>query len=741
MQLKRYLGSLLFVFLLSLSIAMGSATGVLFVYNSDLPQVTSLEDYRPSLITEVYADDGQVIGSFALERRIVVTWDQIPQVVKDAVISVEDQNFYEHWGIDFYGIARAGLKNLVAGRVVEGGSTLTQQLSKNLFLTPERSFRRKIQEAMLSIQIERFYTKQQILTLYCNLHFMGHGQYGFAAAAEYYFNKEIKDLNIEEAALLAALPRSPINYSPITHPDRALMRRNYAIDRMVAEKTITVAQGEEAKSHPIQLAPKKRPDELAPYFVEELRRYLERTYGTFAVHEGGLKVYSTLNVSMQRAANAAVGQGLRDYDKRHGWRGAERNLLNENEAVTDLSAVELPDWKLPIRTNDIVPGVVLDLTDTGATVKIGNYQAQLAPADIAWTHAKSASDILNRGDVVLFMIRSMSSADRKVEVTLEQKPKVQGALVAIEPKTGEIKAMVGGYDFDESKFNRATQALRQTGSSFKPFVYAAAVDNGLRPDDLIVDAPVSFGSYSPGNYDGKYKGTIPIRVAFAQSRNIPAVKTLAKLGVQNLIPYVRRFGITSKIEPVLPIALGAADVALLEMVSAYSTFPNDGVRVEPQLIRRVTDYDGNVLEENLSKLHDVIPAETARIMVDLMQEPVRGQGGTAVKAQELKRPVAGKTGTTNDFTDAWFIGYTPSLVAGVWVGFDEKVTLGDKETGGRSALPMWIELMQHVYKDKPVEQFETNPVLSTAAPEAAAPDSPAVIASSPPVPQTKRQEQ
>ena len=741
MQLKRYLGSLLFVFLLSLSIAMGSATGVLFVYNSDLPQVTSLEDYRPSLITEVYADDGQVIGSFALERRIVVTWDQIPQVVKDAVISVEDQNFYEHWGIDFYGIARAGLKNLVAGRVVEGGSTLTQQLSKNLFLTPERSFRRKIQEAMLSIQIERFYTKQQILTLYCNLHFMGHGQYGFAAAAEYYFNKEIKDLNIEEAALLAALPRSPINYSPITHPDRALMRRNYAIDRMVAEKTITVAQGEEAKSHPIQLAPKKRPDELAPYFVEELRRYLERTYGTFAVHEGGLKVYSTLNVSMQRAANAAVGQGLRDYDKRHGWRGAERNLLNENEAVTDLSAVELPDWKLPIRTNDIVPGVVLDLTDTGATVKIGNYQAQLAPADIAWTHAKSASDILNRGDVVLFMIRSMSSADRKVEVTLEQKPKVQGALVAIEPKTGEIKAMVGGYDFDESKFNRATQALRQTGSSFKPFVYAAAVDNGLRPDDLIVDAPVSFGSYSPGNYDGKYKGTIPIRVAFAQSRNIPAVKTLAKLGVQNLIPYVRRFGITSKIEPVLPIALGAADVVLLEMVSAYSTFPNDGVRAEPQLIRRVTDYDGNVLEENLSKLHDVIPAETARIMVDLMQEPVRGQGGTAVKAQELKRPVAGKTGTTNDFTDAWFIGYTPSLVAGVWVGFDEKVTLGDKETGGRSALPMWIELMQHVYKDKPVEQFETNPVLSTAAPEAAAPDSPAVIASSPPVPQTKRQEQ
>src|SRR5215475_7413662 len=304
-QLQKYLGSLVFVFLLCLAVALGATAGVLFVYNSDLPQVDQLEDYKPSLITELYSDDGQVIGSFALERRIQVTWEQIPQVLKDAIISVEDQNFYDHWGIDFYGIARAGVKNLSAGRVVEGGSTLTQQLSKNLFLTPERSMRRKIQEAMLAIQIERYYTKEQILTMYCNLHFMGHGQYGFAAAAEYYFGKDLKQLNIEEAAMLAALPRSPINYSPITHPERALLRRNYAIDRMVAEKKITVAQGEEAKSHPIQLAPKKRPDELAPYFVEELRRYLEKKYGTSAVHEGGLQVYSTLNVEAQNDANNA----------------------------------------------------------------------------------------------------------------------------------------------------------------------------------------------------------------------------------------------------------------------------------------------------------------------------------------------------------------------------------------------------------------------------------------------------
>jgi penicillin-binding protein 1A len=724
-QLKRYLGSLVFVFLLCLSIALGATAGVLFVYNSDLPQVNSLEDYRPSLITEVRADDGQVIGSFALERRMEVNWDEIPDIVKDAITSVEDQNFFTHWGIDFYGIARAGLKDVMAGRFVEGGSTLTQQLSKNLFLTPERSIRRKVQEAMLAIQIERYYTKEQILTMYCNLHFMGHGQYGFKAAAEFYFGKDLKDLNIEEAAMLAALPRSPINYSPISHPERALMRRNYAIDRMVAEKKITVAQGEEAKSHPIKLAEKQRPDELAPYFVEELRRYLEKKYGTTAVHERGLQVYSTLNVDMQKTANAAVRAGLREYDKRHGWRGAERNVLNEGTA--DLATYELADWKLPIRTNDIVPGIVLEMNKAGAaTVRIGGYQAQLQPQDIAWTKAKTASEILKIGDIALFQIRSMNPAERKVEVTLEQKPKVQGSFLAIQPQTGEIKAMVGGYDFDESKFNRVTQAMRQTGSSFKPFVYTAAVDNGLRPDDTILDAPVSFGSYSPGNYDGKYEGVISIRRALGDSRNIPAVKTLARIGVQNLVPYIRRFGITAKIEPVLPIALGAADVTLMEMVSAYSTFPNDGVRVVPLMIRRVTDSEGNVLEENLPELRDVIPLETARIMVDLMQEPVRQ--GTATKAQELKRPVAGKTGTTNDFTDAWFIGYTPSLVAGAWVGFDEKVTLGDKETGGKAALPIWMDFIREVYKDKPVEPFDTTPKATTSAPEAVPTAAPTVAA-------------
>ena len=718
--MQKYLGSLVFIVLLCLTMAIGATAGVLFVYNSDLPQVDSLEDSHPPLMTEVFADDNQVIGSFALERRIMVKWEDIPQVVRNAIISVEDQNFEEHWGIDLFGVARAGFRNLLKGRAAEGGSTLTQQLSKNLFLTPEKRLRRKIQEAMLSIQIERNYTKAQILTMYCNLIYMGHGQYGFAAAADFYFAKKLKDLTIEEAALLAALPRSPTNYSPITNPAKAKGRRDYAIDRMVAEKKITAAEGTAAKAIPIKCCQKQRVDELAPYFVEEIRQYLDKTFkSTYAYQESGLKVYSTLNVNMQKAANAALRQGLRDYDKRHGWRGAPRNLLAEGPV--DLQNVSLPDWKFPIRTNDIIEGVVLSSSKTSATVKIAEYEAKLSLPDMAWTHAKAPDEILKAGDVALFMINSINAAERQVAVSLEQKPSVQGALVAIDPASGDIKALVGGYDFATSKFNRATQALRQTGSIFKPFVYTAAIDRGvIELEDTIVDSPVSFGSYSPGNYDGKYEGTITIRRALGDSRNIPAVKVLSSLGVDNLIPYVRLFGITSRMDPYLPLALGAADVTLIEMVSAYTTFPNDGVRVVPRLITNVANIDGEVQKENFNELKDVIPAETARKMVDLLQEPVKH--GTSVKAQELKRPVAGKTGTTNDFTDAWFIGFTPSLVMGVWVGFDEKVTLGDKETGGRAALPIWLNAMQQIYKDRKVEQFQTNappPAVSmdlTAAP-------------------------
>jgi penicillin-binding protein 1A len=682
--------------------ALGATIGVLFVYNSDLPQVNALEDYPLSVITEVYSDDNQVIGSFALERRILVKRADIPKVLHDAIVSVEDQNFEEHWGIDIFGVARAGLRNLMKGRAAEGGSTLTQQLAKNMFLTPEKTLGRKIQEAMLSIQIERNYTKAQILEMYCNLVFMGHGQYGFAAAADFLFGKKLNDLTVEEAALLAALPRSPSTYSPILSPSRSKGRRDYALDRMVAEGKLSSDEAEKAKRSPIRLVQRERRNELAPYFVEELRQYLEKTYGKYAVHESGLKVYSTLNVEMQKAVNSALRQGLRDYDKRHGWRGASRNLLSEG--IGDLQKATLPDWRFPVRSNDIVEGLVLSVSGLTASVRIAEYTATLGLNDVEWTNADAITELLKPGDVALFKVRSIDAASRKIAVELEQKPMVQGAVVAIDPANGDVKALAGGYDFEESKFNRATQALRQTGSVFKPFVYAAAVDNGLKPDDLIVDAPVNFAGYSPGNYDGKFEGAITIRRAVAQSRNVPAVKTLANLGVDNLVPYLRRFGITSKIDPYLPTALGAADITLMEMTSAYTVFPNEGVRVLPKLILKVTDYDGDVLAENLPELKDVIPAETARTMVDLLQEPVRS--GTATKLKEMNRPVAGKTGTTNDFTDAWFMGFTPSLTMGVWVGFDAKVTLGDKETGGRAALPIWFDAMQQIYKGRPPEPFE-----------------------------------
>ncbi len=708
-QIRRYFGSFLFATLLVLSITLGATGGVLFVYNSELPQVASLEDYRPDVITEVYGDDGQVIGSFALEHRVIMRPDQIPQVVKDAIISVEDKNFHEHWGLDFYGISRAALRNILAGRVVEGGSTITQVLSENLFLSHDRLWDLKIKEAMLSIQIERRYTKDEILTMYCNQIYLGHGMYGFAAASEFLFGKNIRDLEIEEAAMLAALPRGPANYSPILNPERALMRRNYAIDRMVAESKISVDEGEQAKQRPIRLNQERVPDQLAPYFVEELRQYLEETYGTFAVHEGGLRVYSTLNREMQLAAKSSLRRGLRTYDRRHGWRGVDTNLIEAG--IEDLENYYLDDWKQPLRAGDLVSGIVLDSDSRSATVRLAEYTDSIGSREIAWTGKRAPASLLSRGDVALFQIQSINPAEKTIEVTLEQQPRIQGALVAIDQATGEVKAMVGGYDFGTSKFNRATQALRQTGSAFKPLLYAAALDYGLDPEQMIADEPTDFDGYTPGNYDGEFKGEISLRDALALSRNVPAVKVLAEIGFDVLIPIVTRFGITSVIQPYLPIALGATDISLIELTSAYSAFPNAGVRVAPRLINRVTDYDGDILEENFPELGDVLPAPTAGKMVELLEEVVLT--GTATSAQSLGRPVAGKTGTTNDFTDGWFLGFTPSLTAGVWVGFDQKVTMGAAETGGRTALPIWIDFLEQVFEDQPVEEFqEAIPVLS-----------------------------
>ncbi len=709
----KIVGRIVFGLLLLASIGIGALLGLLFVYMSDLPQVGELENYRPDVISEVYADDGQIIGSFAIERRVIVDYRRIPQVLHDAIISVEDQNFEKHIGVDFRRIISAAWTDLITWKKKEGASTLTQQLSRNLFLTPDKSFKRKFQEILLSIQIERRYTKQQIMTLYVNQVYIGNGLYGFAAGADYFFNKPIEKLTLHEAALLAGLPQRPSATSPIGNPKACLARRNHVLDRMVAENKISRDQAEEAKMQPVVLQLRQPYNALGPYFIEEIRQALESKYGAEAVHEKGLKVYTTLNVAMQRDAEEAVRQGLRDYDKRHGWRGAAVNILASH--LGSLETYQHEDWKKPIVTGAILSGVVVDTNARQAVVKMGTYTARLAPADFAWTHVASPADIFHRGDVALFKIASVDEKSKTVKLSLEQDPRVQGSLLALEPQTGEVKAMVGGFDFETSKFNHATQAARQVGSSFKPYVYTTALLEGMKPDDTVLDAPVSFpsggGLYSPHNYDGKFQGVITIRKALAESRNIPAVRIAARVGIKNIIETAKKFGITSKMEPYLPTALGAADITLWEQVSAFSTFPNDGVRVQPHEIRRVVSYSGEVLEEDYPEVTEVIPSDVARNMVTLMRGVV--EFGTSTRAKILKRPLAGKTGTTNDFTDAWFIGYTPSLVCGVWVGYDEKKTIGDKETGAKTALPIFIQFMQAVYENKPPEEFfpEETPVL------------------------------
>lgn len=699
---RTYVGHAAFILLLLCSILLGALAGLIFVYSSDLPQVRALEDYRPSVITEVYADDGTIIGSFAVQRRLILTYDQIPKLLQDALLSAEDRHFWSHWGLDFPGIVRAAIKDVIAMKKVEGASTITQQLSRVLFLSPDKSFRRKMQEMLLAIQIERHYTKQQILTMYCNQIYLGHGNYGFAAAAQFYFGKRLDQLTLPEVATLVARIPGP-NYSPILYPERALQRRNWVMDRMVAAGKISRAQAEAARKLPLSLSVQYPRNELAPYFLEEVRRYLEASYGTEAVHESGLRVYTTLNVPMQKAANRAVRDGLLAYERRHGWRGVDRNLVRENIALDQFAS---DDWRRPIEKADVVEGVVMAVSARSAMVKLGPYTAQVTPPDFAWTGRTSPLALLQVGDVGLFRIVELSGKAARVQV--EQKPKAQGALVAIENSTGEIKAMVGGWSFEESKFNRATQALRQVGSSFKPYLYSTAITQGFSPFDTILDAPISFtsptGLWAPHNYDNKFEGTITLRRALAESRNVPAVKLMARVGVKEVIDMTHRFGITSRLEPYLPLALGSAEITLLEHTSAFTVFPSDGVRVQPHYIRRVTDYDGTLKEQHYPEVSDVLQPSVARTMVAMLRDVV--EFGTAQRARTLARPLAGKTGTTNDFSDAWFIGFSPSLTCGTWVGYDDKrISLGKGEVGARAALPIWMDFMSAALKDQPVEDF------------------------------------
>jgi penicillin-binding protein 1A len=706
---RRVVSRVLLGLLVLAAALVGATAGLLLVYSTDLPQVDELEHYRPSSITQLYDDKGSIIGSFALQRRVVASHEDYPSVLRDALISIEDKDFYRHWGINVWRIMGAAYRDIESGGKVQGASTLTMQLARNLFLSPDRSFHRKIQEALLAVQIERKFTKSQIFTLYANQIFLGHGAYGFESASEYYFNKPAKKLNLEEAALLAGLPKAPQYYSPVLHPDRALKRRNLVINAMLEDGKITAQQAADAKAMPLKLSVQHDPNSLAPYYVEEIRRYLETKYGSDQVHEGGLRVYTSLDMNLQRAANRAVLDGVAAYERRHSWKNRLVNVLSSN--VT-LDSFTHPDWDDEPEVNGYVHALVTASAPGAATVKFGRRHATLNQQDVAWTR-KKVQDILKPGHLCYVKVQSLGP-DGAAHVTLEQDSSAQGALVAIDNATGEIKAMVGGRDFNESKFNRATQALRQVGSSFKPYVYTTVIDQGGSPDDTILDAPITFetqsGPYIPHNYDEKFEGTITLRRALAQSRNIPALRLADRVGIKTVIDYAHRFGVTSNIPAYLPVALGSAEITLLEQTAAFSVFPNDGIRLTPRYITKVTDYDGRVLEENFPEVKDVISSRTARIMTSMLQEVV--QHGTGIAAARLKLPLGGKTGTTNDFTDAWFVGFSPSLTCGVWIGYDEKKSLGAKESGAHAALPLWINFMKTAMAGKNPGEFQPLPSTS-----------------------------
>ncbi len=702
---KRVLRNVLITLLYFFSISIGGLFGFFLSYLNRLPQIEQTERFHPNIPSQVFADDGEPVEEFYVEKRALVhSIDEISPYLRNGIIAVEDAHFYAHPGVDPWGILRALYVNLKTGKVVEGGSTLTQQLAKLLFLKPARTMERKIQEAMLAVQLERTYTKDEVLLLYCNQIYLGHGVYGVQAASHYYFGKPAKDLLLEEAALLAALPKAPQDFSPYTHADRALSRRNHVLERMVAEKFITREMGEVAAKKPLNVKPVSPKLYLAPYFTESIRKHLEERYGYSGIYESGLQIYSTLDLAMQRTGEFALDAGLRKLDKRHGWRKINIALTPE-----EMKKYWNYSWAGKMAPGTIVKGVVTEISEKQAMIRIGDQMVTLRPEDWAWTGRTSVSSLLQIGNVTDFKIKEMND-DQIARIGLDQTPLVDGAIVAIEVKTGKIRALVGGSDFLTKKFDRATQAWRQTGSAFKPFIYAAAFEKGFTPSDVMVDAPLSYydqwskETWAPQNYTNDFLGPMTLRRALELSRNTIAVKLLEQIGVKYAISYVERFDVAKGMQPYLPLALGASEATLLNLTRAYGAFANQGLMMQPYYVERILDRDGNLLEQNLPRAKEVMRADIAYLMTDVLQGVVRR--GTAVKAKVLKRPLAGKTGTTDDCTDAWFVGYTPSLICGVWVGYDEKKSLGKRETGAEAALPIWIEFMQTVLKDQPVEEFQ-----------------------------------
>jgi len=689
-----------FLMLVLASAVFGVMMTLVLVYCINIPQMAELERYRPNTTTELYDIHGNVFGSFAIERRVVVPYSDIPPVLREAILSIEDKNFESSGGINPIRLVGAAYEDLHSKGKAQGGSTLTMQLARNLFLSSEKTWGRKLQEIYLTLQIERHFTKQQIFTLYANQIYMGHGTYGFEAASEYYFSKHAKELTLPEAALLAALPKGAEYYSPVRNPERALRRRNLVLSEMQNDGKITAEEADAARAAPLGLRLEAPANSEAPYFVEEVRRQLERDYGVEEAHGAGLRVYTTLDLDLQRVANKAVLDGTATYERRHGWKGHLQNVLAQGDDYKH------PDWTQPIVVGAYFHALVTEVDAEKMVVRIGMQSATMGPGDWQWTTHTKATDLATLGDIVY--VRVTEAGPGGVKVALEQDSGAQASMMAMDNSNGEVLAMVGGRDFALSQFNRATQAQRQVGSSFKPYVYTAALESGMKVTDTVLDTPTTFqtpsGPYTPHDYErGSFNGSMTLINAFAESRNIPALRLADKVGIKKVIDVAHQFGVTSNLPPFLPIAIGAADMTLYEQVGAYAAFPNDGIRIEPHFIRRVVTPDGAPLQQKAPEMHEAVSLDIARQMMILLEAVI--QHGTAARAAAMNHAFGGKTGTTNNYTDAWFIGFSPSITCGTWIGFDNRQSLGEKETGAEAALPMWMDFMKVAIADRPDEQF------------------------------------
>jgi len=712
--------------------ALIAAVGGYQYISQDLPKINSLMDYRPPIITTVYAEDGRKIGEFFKERRIVIPLGEVPPLLVRAFIAAEDSRFFQHQGIDPFSILRAALKNLEAGTIKQGGSTITQQVTRSFLLTPERSYIRKIKEVILSYRIEKAFTKEEILFLYLNQIYLGHGAYGVQAAAENYFGKSVKELNLAECAVLAGLPQAPTRYSPFRHPEQARARQVYVLNRMVEEGFITREQADEALSVKLDIKPRRNIYvEQVPYYTEHVRRYVEGKYGVDALYSQGLQMHTAVSIEFQKIAEQEVNKGLIEIDKRQGYRGPLKSITaSEIDAFLQEQAADVESS--PLLPGRITQAVVAQVNDQARTVavRIGKDSGILTLADMAWARKpnpdlahyeakiRQPGTALKPGDVILVKIKdSRKNLQDPWHVSLEQEPLVQGAMLCLETETGLVKAMVGGRDFNETQFNRAIQSRRQPGSSFKPIIYAAALDRkfsepkkAYTPATMIIDSAVVFEdrkgeqSWKPKNYKETFYGPTLLREALAQSRNVVTVKILQDIGVDYTIEYARKLGITAELTRTLSLALGASGVSLFELTRAYSVFANQGFLVEPVFVLKITDRDGNVIEEAVSERRKVIEKDTAFIMTNLMESVV--QHGTGQRIKALGRPAAGKTGTTNDMYDAWYIGYTPEYITGVWVGFDTEAPLGKTETGAVAASPIWLGFMKQVLANESVKTFQ-----------------------------------